>query len=1113
MGLEITSLQSAIPTQVHQAWQPAESGGPHHESPPPASAATPIPGRGRLSSIRVVGNAEEEVATAVDAKPGVNWKALNVGTVASFAQRYGRYSDPVDWPLLMTAAFLVCFTIGNGFLAPLRYNMPWKAAYFAINPFLWAYGLWFLWTRRAQPGDKFKAFVLQEGFVYSRMLETYTWVWIGIVYAVFITLCSWGSLFFRFHGAPLPGSRNYMWVYPYFVNLPLALALDPVSSTTAFKDAARKKGYPGMANAHDGFHSRYVLLCIHVVVVYLAWLLVSTPGGIFFQYDYDMIFLYFQLVFHTLMAFIVLPRYAGMLKSGEPAKAMSFFETEERHTSIRFLLSRMSRNPDKETEEPGEPSLDSTDGEAKQLAVGGSRVFSHMLNWAANRECNTEPQALLEDTKASQTRNDVSEDGDDFAASQAPAPSSVSGSTGLPLVQLKRGRRTNSHLAVRELLGAPPQLHNEKNAFGGGGRASEDGAWDLGASRDRRIKFSDTADARCALAVVGSTRGSDAAESPGGFATPAATEVVARRQLNRIQTTRMRESTGTAMMSVSGRINFPRWFKSISGEFFAAVLALPRGIRLLVINLVASLRLFAAHWDWWAATQPHKFLLTGGMLVVASVLWILAELPAMSNRVSMVLFVGALAWVILLTMVMMFSPLANADQTMVLKVASEGGSIGSGLVFSTSSILNALTFGEPVAQGYAATEERLLKSAAISCRWDYDAAWPLEVQERGWGRTRHCMVMFPCLQFYRAALAARQAGCHYMWIDTLSVPQPDPEDPPELAQLKTNVLRRLIPSMTAVYSSVRLVIVVETAWGQRTDESAYNRRTWTVQECMINRNTSVVHLDGRYTVLGDASSRRELSGLADDRLTKGMDDLGSYTWILQGDERTAALRTSRRQRRAFSRFADTRGAARAADKAVALGQIFFRVLFEHIGVAISFMMEMVVLLAEEESCGDTPFPGQDHAGDEVTVQADGNQLCVRHVMLIDNTGWDPAVMTGSAARTRYLMGKPSFLEKGKPTLWNAWRVPLTVWPAGQGGGTLDNPTGHRPPARRWWLCELQLQGMYVQLAVLPGEVSETNGGRMEGHLHQLRTCSAAEKATINTLRNAEELEPIEILWH
>eukprot|EP00951_Prasinocladus_malaysianus_P020778 scaffold170498_cov48-Prasinocladus_malaysianus.AAC.1 len=82
----------------------------------------------------------------------------------------------------------------------------------------------------------------------------------------------------------------------------------------------------------------------------------------------------------------------------------------------------------------------------------------------------------------------------------------------------------------------------------------------------------------------------------------------------------------------------------------------------------------------------------------------------------------------------------HADQELILKAAEEGHHIGSGLVFSTASLLNALTTGKPLAPGYVATISRMAEAAAISCRWDLACSWKLQVQQMN-GKSLECDIM------------------------------------------------------------------------------------------------------------------------------------------------------------------------------------------------------------------------------------------------------------------------------------------------------------------------------------------------------------------------------------
>lgn len=191
-------------------------------------------------------------------------------------------------------------------------------------------------------------------------------------------------------------------------------------------------------------------------------------------------------------------------------------------------------------------------------------------------------------------------------------------------------------------------------------------------------------------------------------------------------------------------------------------------------------------------------------------------------------------------------------------------------------------------------------------------------------------------------------------------------------------------------------------------------------------------------------------------------------------------------------FVNSRHASRASDKAVALGQIYFRVFFEHVDVATLFMMELAALLAAGHGLG-------------------------RPVTIIDNTGWDDTMMCGSACSTRYLMGRPAAIESGPPALWRLERANLAFTPAADDEDSkLPSQRavseGGRPASfpgedQSWWLCRLGLRGRKVNVAVMPGEVSLVNR-RLTGHLHQMRTCTAAEQAMMKGCK----MEAMEVFW-
>jgi hypothetical protein len=98
-----------------------------------------------------------------------------------------------------------------------------------------------------------------------------------------------------------------------------------------------------------------------------------------------------------------------------------------------------------------------------------------------------------------------------------------------------------------------------------------------------------------------------------------------------------------------------------------------------------------------------------------------------------------------------------------------------------------------------------------------------------------------------------------------------------------------------------------------------------LQECMINPQTYIVHLDDRVSQLGPPFQRTHLTGVQKGLLgLKGVDCLESYiTLVLKGDEREHAQSIPGDLHNIFQRFATIRKSARAADKQVALRQIYF----------------------------------------------------------------------------------------------------------------------------------------------------------------------------------------------
>eukprot|EP00873_Tetraselmis_striata_P029121 jgi/Tetstr1/449385/TSEL_003894.t1 len=1015
-----------------------------------------------------------------------------------------------------------------------------------------------------------QAFVLQEGYVYSVMLKAFTWTWICIIYIVFVMVITFGTIGLHFRYTALPGSAAYMWVLPFYINLPIGLGLDVVSCTSAFKAAAARKGYAGITFSHEGFHARFVLLVFNAAGLLAVYLFLLLPGLAAWRgvaMNYVMYVLYTQTVAYILLLFYVLPRYANMGKHENALLGRrSRPNSASRHgsTNRSRLVSAAAPEPSFSASPRYMQLAGDVDGEPQ---VEGLMV--HMSSGAfVQAECafhtkgdlSSAKDAILREMEGSAqgtlparahpllsavphgagvgvgpdvgTRAglDTTRDGCSLMDSaQQVLPGQVPDSLdGMPTVQVSISRRAelsrsrttdNTLMAISKTSPASPCQPPLPAAFQ---RSATDSCLEQGAASsvpegddmkdipeicplpspatlqrsatDSRLESGPAGGMRGQLSITTALRKNLGAPPTleslkaafgthqlRGGDTP--TENLSKRRTTWADLPAPRagphvSSRGSRLLltvTAAGRLN-----TNLPVVVARGLRALPGGALELCVNGPAAVKLLANKWRYWAATMPSSFLFTVGFLAVGLITWPVTELPITSSVPAMVVMSAAGLVAIAIGYMMLFGGLVYADQAMILKEASEGGSIGAGLIFSTASLLNALTFNIPVEESFVATTTRVLSAAAVSCRWDMAAAWTLHVRERG-GHTRACQVMMPPMQLYRAALAARQAGCTYVWLDSLSVPQPVDGDDQHTTALKEIASRRLIPTMTAVYASAKLVLVVETATGLSDGEGAYSRRTWTLQECMLNQRTTCIHLDGRCTLCGDAPSRSALSGLANLHDAHGMDDLASYAWVLPGDEAAAVQRTTAQQRRAFPEFCASRSAARSADKAVALGQPFFKVLFEHVGVSTTFMLELSAQLARDPVDSQPP------------------------VLLIDNSGWD-ATLSGSGTSTRFLMGRPSFMESGAPSLWSIRRLvgphvpgssPAhdTVPEAGTSDLAADASSGGT-----WWLCEMDLQGTPVQVALLPRDLSqhpaEVGGlsAHLRGHLHQLRTCTEAERA-------------------
>eukprot|EP00873_Tetraselmis_striata_P040242 jgi/Tetstr1/460506/TSEL_005765.t1 len=996
----------------------------------------------------------------------------------------GKLHNRVGGQIVATSLFNLAFCLAVA-AWPMRVNgTAWNVMYVAMGTAAWSAIFYFLWQKRESTDRRFQAFVLQQGYVYSRMIEIYIWTWIGILYCLYLAGLTLATLPLHIDSGTLPGSRCYMWVLNFFLSFPHLLAFDPVSSTQAFKEAAVRKGYPGAVYFHHSFMPRTGLLVAIVVIFPVLWMFGCGPVGLFSQADYDFYALYAITALNVLLMFRLLPRYANMCKSVDALT----------HPEARRLEGQLPRRS-----ASGFAAAGRDQGELGRALPRPPPHTSSRVNGVVLAALST-PLAWEKD------------------AMEASIQSIGAGS-------FRRGQRNGRRL----WSGSGPG-----RGGGGGGRG------ELGSSREHLML-------------------------PG-----------------EVHSEKNQHTATWAFGKILGPLVTVMW----------GLWDLPRGAVMLVLNVTASVKHIWCTWRWLAATRPEKFHLAVGYLIGGLLLWPVLELKCTENVASMLCNGLAFFVTLCVDLAMLSGHFSVADQEMIFRAAEEGESVGSGLVFSTASLLHALAGGGPLAAGYVATEERLVESAAISCRWDTGASWMLTVEQTGGRAALQCAIMFSRQQLHRAALLAWRNRCKYMWIDTLSVPQPSPTDDPRLAARKTALLRRLVPTMTSVYATVQHVIIVETQCGLESGSNCYSGRTWTLQECVINRHTAVVHLDGRQSILGAPAERVAYTGLDPTFNTADLDNLGSYRWVLSGEEHGAALSTTPAQRAAFQGFVNTRSAARSADKAVALGQIFFRMLFEHAGVATRFMHEVAVLLAQQ-------------AGPPL--------------LLIDNRGWDPASMSGSADAGRVLLGRPGRLEHGDRAVWTLRRVrpegaphsgtgeqqpgvditwsglradgegpSETVCPPGapqsgvamppgrvddetavagsacsfgaktrivrpneqpvmlkpershraaasaptspvgkdaftlHGSGAAHHDAHQRPEDREWaqpialdtmdnegewWLCKLSMRRAVVAVAIKPGAI-DFGGPQPTGYLHQMRTCTEGEKARLE----GSELEKLTVSW-
>ena len=344
--------------------------------------------------------------------------------------------------------------------------------------------------------------------------------------------------------------------------------------------------------------------------------------------------------------------------------------------------------------------------------------------------------------------------------------------------------------------------------------------------------------------------------------------------------------------------------------------------------------------------------------------------------------------------------LSRVDESLLLSAADYGFHIGAGLIYSTSEVLDAVLNDSVLPKGHAATRDRVTQCAALSFRWD-SAKCSLSVREGSYRGTRAVEVHMSRQQLIAALQEAHAQGCMYVWCDTLCIPQPSVSgDRTSAAALrKRKNLQALLPVMTAVYAASKMVLVVQTSEGAQDGPNRYSNRTWTLQECVMNGNTRVVSLDGEVSGPVDEDVRSELSGIgeSDGLDLQGMSNISGYKWVLPGEELQRAKEIPTEITEAYAAISNRRTGTCSDDKAMALGQVIFRVLFPQEKQSIRFFQELVWLHATELSTEHFRQP----------------------LMLIDNTGWKGEEMTGSASPKRLLAGRVGVYQTGPQVEWNA----------------------------------------------------------------------------------------------
>ena len=895
----------------------------------------------------------------------------------------------------------------------------------------------------------------QEGLVHSRMQEAYVWTWLCFVVVLLSNLGILFSTFFKYQDEQhFYGSRVVLWAMQAPVNLPLILGYDALTCTSEFKEAAMHKGYPGMAHLHDGYWLRVAILTISGGILMSLWLTICGPSSLLkYHFSWDFYLVYAAAISALVMQVFALPKFARAVSKQERSWSMLLdSSTEEgvemlRSHSVSMQLSRPI------------VVLSRISSAASSIRDGVSGLTSGFTNSKKKKRKSWVSKFSIKSLLIS---NDDEHPPDDIPA--------------IPILSPEQAPQERSQRRVTLAIPSVEDLEAGDIEEGTCGMSSE-GSF---------VAEQDLSAPSIVLSLQKSLKHVDLMAGPRRFAA--------------LLTPGDSDRGGNPERSIFSSIPSASWTRN-KNEASTLRACSKNFLCLLITNCRTAVSIMGKQWRFMAASSPDKFIFASGCVLPGIFIWPVGGWTFEDNYFSVVF--KACALLLGLAAVTYSLLMSNrSSEEMILLAAQDNQNIGAGQVYSTASILNSMLSGKPLQPGAVATEERIREAAAISCRWNTLCSWPMLVKE-GKG-TRECWIMVQRTQLFRAALEARRHRCKWFWMDTLSIPQKNPGDSEELRRLKAGASQRLITTMTSVYATCKRVIVIETSLPDSPeDQNAYCRRLWTLQECVLNRNLSEVPLESEIKSLDKREPRAHLTGagpgdawLADPGLT----NLGTYEWVLHGEEKAAAAKAEPRALE-YLRFVETRYGSNSADKAVALGQIFFRLLFENTQVSCNFIQHLACNLLEG-------------------WEGDGT-LENSTLVLIDNDGWNPHCMAGSADVRRLMAGKPGSLEAGNPVTWtllvvspgnsvnasDCWSLVEEGQPRGghqvQGNDEAIPPAAHSKtngcvdanpdPGETWHLCWMALSGRIVPCAM---QKLRTVQGDLV--LRRLRTCTRDEKDLLDT---------------